>query len=61
MKINLKKILSRIIFSFGLIYGIDVLLNGVGIHIPINLVTLLMTSILGVPGVLCIIAIFYLI
>ncbi len=52
-------ILKKIVFAFGLIYGIDIILNNVNINIPINVCTLGITSILGVPGLLSIFAILY--
>ena len=30
------KVLKKIVFSFGLIYGVNVILKNVGIYIPIN-------------------------
>jgi len=44
--------LKRIVFAFGVIYGVDVLLKKVGIYIPINFITVGITSFLGVPGLL---------
>lgn len=61
MKNKLGTILKKIAFAFGVIYGINVILGSVNIHIPINIFTLIITSILGVPGLLSIIAIFFII
>ena len=54
-------ILKKIVFAFGIIYGINVLLNNNGIYIPINIITLAVTSFLGVPGLLSLFAIFFII
>lgn len=54
-------ILKKIVFAFGIIYGINIILKNVGIYIPINLITLAVTSFLGVPGLLSIFAIFFII
>jgi len=55
------KILKRVVFSFGIIYGIDVMLNKMGVFIPLNIFTITITTILGTPGLLSLFAIFYLI
>ena len=57
MKNKLGIILKRIVFSFGIIYGVDVILKNVGIYIPINFITLGITTVLGVPGLLSLFAI----
>ena len=61
MKNKLGAILKKVVFAFGIIYGINVFLNGVGIYIPINIITIGITSFLGVPGLLSLFAIFYII
>lgn len=54
-------ILKKVVFAFGIIYGINIILKNVGIYIPINIITLAITSFLGVPGLLSIFAIFFII
>ena len=61
MKIKLGTLIKRVIFAFGVIYGINVMLNKVGIFLPINIITILITSILGVPGLLSLFALFFII
>jgi len=61
MKNKLGTILKKIVFAFGIIYGINIVLKNVGIYIPINVITLGVTSFLGVPGLLSIFAIFFII
>lgn len=61
MKNKLGRTLKRVIFAFGIIYGVNVMLKNIGIYIPINIITILSTSILGTPGLLSLFAIFYII
>lgn len=61
MKSKLGTILKRLVFAFGIIYGVNVMLKNVGIYIPINIITIGITSFLGVPGLLSLFAIFYII
>ena len=58
---KLGTVLKKIVFAFGIIYGINIILKNVGIHIPINIITLGITSFLGIPGLLSIFAIFFII
>ena len=61
MKIKLGALIKKILFAFGLIYGINIVLKNTGVYIPINIITLCITSFLGVPGLLSIFAIFFII
>ena len=61
MKIKLGTLIKRVIFAFGVIYGINVMLNKVEIFLPINIITILITSVLGVPGLLSLFALFFII
>ena len=61
MKNKLGTLLKKIVFAFGILYGVNVLLKKVGIYMPINYITLTVTTFLGVPGLLSLFAIFYLI
>lgn len=49
------KIMKRIIVSSFLLYGYNLLVQPVGLMIPINIITILSISILGVPSLLCLI------
>ena len=60
MKNKLGYLLKKVVFAFGILYGINVLLKNVGIYVPINLITLIVTTFLGVPGLISLFAIFYL-
>ncbi len=61
MKKTLGIILRKIVFSFGIIYGINIMLKNVGVYLPINIFTIGVTSFLGVPGLLSLFAILYII
>ena len=61
MKSKLGVILKKLVFAFGIIYGINVMLKNVGICLPINLITILITSFLGVPGLISLFTIFFII
>lgn len=45
-------ILKKIIYSFLIIYSFDLLLNGFGISVPINFITLFVICFLGYPGLI---------
>lgn len=60
MKSKLGTVLKKVIFAFGIIYGINVMLKNVGVYLPINVITISVTSLIGVPGLLSLFAIFYL-
>jgi len=49
------KIIKRIIISFFLLYGYNIIVQPLGLIIPINIFTVGVLSILGVPALLCLI------
>jgi len=49
------KVIKRIIISSFLLYGYNILVQPVGLIIPINIFTIAAISILGVPALLCLI------
>ena len=55
------KIIKRIIISSFLLYGYNLLVQPIGLIIPINIFTVGILSILGVPALLCLIFIMVLI
>lgn len=55
------KVVKRICFAFVMLYGLNLILSGVNIFIPINLITLILVTILGIPGVLALVTVFFLI
>ena len=54
------KILKKIVFSFGILYAYNILMQSYNLPIPINIYTILIVSILGIPGFLGLI-VFYMI
>ena len=54
-------LLKKIVFAFGIIYGVNVMLRNVGICLPINVFTVSVTSFLGIPGLLSMFTILYII
>lgn len=57
----LKKVVKKVVFAFVLLYGLNVIVSSINIFIPINIFTVSIVSILGVPGLLSLISIFFII
>ena len=57
----LKKVVCKVIFAFVVLYGLNVMISSINIFIPINIFTLSIVSILGIPGLLSLISIFLII
>jgi pro-sigmaK processing inhibitor BofA len=58
----LKKIIvliKKVIFSFLLLYGFNIFVNSLNVVIPINIFTLGTVTTLGVPGLVSLIAMFF--
>ena len=55
------KIIKRIIISSFLLYGYNILVQPIGLIIPINVFTVGALSMLGVPALLCLIFIMVLV
>ena len=54
------KLFKKIVLSFGILYAYNLLMTNFNLPIPINIYTLSITTILGIPGFIGLI-IFYLI
>ena len=54
-------IVKKVVFSFGILYGMNLLLQSLDIIIPINIYTLLISSLLGIPGILSLFTLFLII
>ena len=61
MKKTILKILSKLCFAFVMLYGLNLILSGVNIFIPINLITIVLVTLLGSPGILGLVAVYLLI
>lgn len=49
---RLFKVLKKVIFSVFLIYSYNIIAEPLGLIIPINLITIFLVTILGVPALL---------
>ena len=58
---NIIKILKRIIISSFLLYGYNLIVQPIGLSIPINIITVSVLTVLGVPALLALISIVVLI
>ncbi len=54
-------ILKRIVISFFILYGFNLLVNSIQIFIPINVVTIGTVTCLGFAGLLSLVALFFLV
>lgn len=54
-------IIKKIVFAFGVLYGINIMLTNIGIIVPINFLTILIGTILGTPGILSLYTLFVII
>lgn len=61
MKKKILKALSKLCFAFVSIYGLNLILSGINIFIPINIITIILVSFLGSPGILGLVAVYLLI
>ena len=55
----IKKVVKKVIFAFVVLYGLNVIISSINIFIPINFFTLTIVAFLGVPGLLSLISIFF--
>ena len=61
MKKNIIYFIKRITFSIGVIYGFNIIMQEIGIFIPINIISITIMFFLGIPGFLSIIAIIFIV
>lgn len=55
------KLLRKICVAFVMLYGLNILLTSVNVFIPINIITLILVTFLGAPGILGLVATYFLI
>ncbi|MEG0794240.1 MAG: pro-sigmaK processing inhibitor BofA family protein [Bacilli bacterium] len=53
------QIVKKIVLAFCLVYGFNLIVPGLNIFIPINIITILVVTLLGIPGLLSLVAIFF--
>ena len=61
MKKKVLKILGKLCFAFVSVYGLNLILSGVNMFIPINIITIVLVTLLGTPGILGLVAVYLLI
>lgn len=64
MKNMLKKlfyIIKKIVVSICILYGLNLIISAVNVIIPINITTILTTTVLGIPGLFSIIILYLII
>ena len=55
------KLVKKLCLAFVMLYIVNVILTGVNIFIPINIITLSLVTLLGMPSIIGLVAIFFLI
>ena len=55
------KLIKKICLAFVMLYGLNIILSGVNIFIPINIITISLVTFLGVPSIIGLVTIFFLI
>ena len=58
MKKLIIKLLKRFIFAVILIYSLDMLLSSLNFYLPLNWVTILVITALGLPGLIPLVSMF---
>ena len=53
------KIVRNVILAFCFIYGFDLIATGMNIFIPINIFTVIVVTFLGIPGLIALIGVFF--
>ncbi len=53
--------LRKVIVAFLVLYGFNILVSSINIFIPINVISVLIVSILGIPGLLSLVVLFLII
>lgn len=58
---KLVKILKKLCIAFVMLYGLNLILSNVNIFIPINIITILLVTLLGSPGIIGLVVIYFII
>lgn len=53
------RFVKKILMAFIVLYGLNVMFSGFNFYIPLNIITIGSVTILGAPGVLGIVAMFF--
>lgn len=54
-------VVKKVIIAIFMLYGINLLISSLNILIPINIVSIILVSLLGVPGILTLVILFLLV
>ncbi len=57
--LGLLKIIKNIVLAFCFIYAFDLIFAGLDIFIPINLITIAIVTFLGIPGLIAMIGVYF--
>lgn len=55
------KLIRKICIAFVMLYGLNLILSSANIFIPINLITIILVTLLGSPGILGLVITYFLI
>ena len=58
---KITKIIRKLCIAFVMLYGLNLILSGMDIFIPINIITLVLVTLLGTPGILGLVVTYFLI
>ena len=58
---RIANVLKKVVVAFLMLYAFNLLVSSISIYIPINLITVGVISILGIPGLLSLVALFFVI
>lgn len=57
----LLEVVKKVVFAFCLIYAFNLIASGLDLFIPINIVTISGVALLGIPGLIALIVIYFVI
>ena len=55
------KVVKKVILAIFLLYGLNLIISSLNVVIPINLISVIMVSLFGIPGLCTLIILFFLI
>lgn len=61
MKKKIVNLLRKVVVAFLILYGFNLLVSSINIYIPINIITIGVTSFLGISGLLSLVVLFFII
>jgi len=58
---KIAKLMKKICMAFLILYGFNLIVSGVNIYVPMNTITTGVVTVLGIPGLLSLVAMFFII